>query len=125
MTTHAPSYNQSNDLDEEVTRNFEKICQREPLARTLHRVKIVDVDINVVYNLVADLKGYSSWMPWCTAGSSTQKADETEYFGDVAFGIQCPPFGAIQDHIKYRMNVEPPSEDSNSARVIATCTQTQ
>ena len=84
-------------LDEQVTRNFEKICAKEPLARTLNRVKVVDVPIHLPYKLASDIVGYPNWMPWCTAGEEFKdSADQREYEATVGFGIVCPPFGTLQ-----------------------------
>ena len=103
INLHAPEISQSagsSELDENVTRNFEKTCAKEPLARTLHRVKVVDVPIELPYKLASDIVGYPTWMPWCTDGKEFKEdPDQRTYEALVGFGIVCPPFGTLQVHL--------------------------
>jgi ribosome-associated toxin RatA of RatAB toxin-antitoxin module len=104
-------------VDEEEVHEFQRLAHTLKLGRSLSINCEVNADIHVPYTMIADLKTYPDWMPWCTSGMvvGDKHEDATNsrlhtYKGEVAFGIETGSFlGTLGDNVKYQLKTVSPS----------------
>lgn len=101
---------------EEQVHEFQRLAHSNKLVRCLQLQFEVERDIRIPYRIIADLEGYTDWMPFCTSGrceSHTGLGLETEprtFEADVGFGIETGTFlGAVGETVRYTMSVTPPA----------------
>jgi len=104
------------DAEEEKIHEFQRLAHSNKLVRCLQLQFVVAGDIRVPYRIIADLEGYTEWMPFCTSGrceSHTGLGMESQprtFEADVGFGIDTGTFlGTVGETVRYTMTVTPPA----------------
>lgn len=116
---------------EEEVHEFQRLAHTLKLARSLSVKCEVDADVDVPYQMIADLETYPLWMPWCTSGRVLGDTSAPQFDGEVGFGFETGTFlGTVGDTVSYRVSVRapgsgepassgPPCELAPDARVTA------
>jgi len=114
----------------EEVHEFQRLAHTMKLARSLGVKFEVIADVEVAYQMIADVTTYPSWMPWCTAGHVPElkegvgtlpmcpvapgfdvifAGEEQLSKADVTFGFETGTFlGTVGDVVKYTISVRPP-----------------